>query len=85
MASHARPCEYYEASEVAWVGQTFRGRKPSVFALADVIDAILEAVVENLDSIYERLPSVSYVLCGGVYLMHSGYSKADFYDIAFPY
>ena len=69
MASHARPCVHYETSEVPWVGQACRVRKPSVFAFADVIDAILEAVVENLDNIHERLPSVSYVFCDGVVSM----------------
>ena len=59
MGTHARPCVHYEVSEVPWVGQACRVRKLSVFAFADVFDAILEAVVENLDNIHERLPSVS--------------------------
>ena len=85
MGTHARPCVHYEVSEVPWVGQACRVRKLSVFAFADVFDAILEAVVENLDNIHEPLPSVSYVFCDGVVGMHSGHSKAAFYDIARPY
>ena len=52
---------------------------------ADVIDAFLEAVVENLDNIHERLPSASFVFCDGWSRILSGHSKADFYDIALPY